>query len=76
MPPKKTPPKPKDQDAGAALVLYAKNLDEVIRWYRRPKESGHDYGHYVLTEHILSHVHNALVLALQGKEWKPPTPTP
>jgi hypothetical protein len=69
MPPTKSaqkPPEPAD-----ALVLFAKNLEEMRRWYRR-RDSGHSHGVNVEAEIILGDVANALTLACQGKGWTPP----
>lgn len=73
MPPKKTPPTPKDaKEVGQVLVLYAKNLEEVKRWYRGASNPGRDMPHIVLIELMLGHVVLALTLALEGKSWSPP----
>lgn len=77
MPPIKTPAKPKTPDAtAAALVLFAKNLEEVRRWYRGATESGRELPHIVMSELILGHVSQALALALQGVSWEPPAHNP
>lgn len=79
MPPptKKSQPKPKDDNAAAAvLVLFAQNLEEMRRWYRGSSTAGHDMGHIVMLELALSHQSTALELALKGKRWESPTPSP
>lgn len=77
MPPKKTPPKPKtEQDAAVALVLFAKNLDEILRWYRGATYAGREFGHVVQTELVLSNVTLALSMALEGKSWQAPAHAP
>jgi hypothetical protein len=57
-------------------LLYAKNLDEVRRWYRNATNAGREMKHIVLCEMIFSHAANALALALQGKQWSPPQHLP
>lgn len=73
MPPKKTPPTPKDgKEAGQALALFAKNIEEVRRWYRGASYSGREIPHVVMSELIFGHISLALSLALEGKSWSPP----
>jgi hypothetical protein len=55
--------------------VFAKNLEEMIRWYRRAS-NGPDVGAYVIVEIVLRDVSLAWSLALQGKNWTPPAPTP
>lgn len=77
MPPVKTPVKPKDNaGAASALVLFAKNLEEIRRWYRNASGNGRELGHIVMNELILANVSTALDLALQGKQWEAPTHSP
>lgn len=76
MPPTKQPPKPKGEAAGAALALFAQNLEEIRRWYRGASGVGVEMGHIVLNELILANVSTALALALEGKRWEKPTHNP
>lgn len=81
MPPTKKLPAPKESKseeptAGAALVLFAKNLEEIRRWYRGSKDSGQSFGHVVITELLLTHVSTALELAMKGQAWEKPTASP
>ncbi len=77
MPPKRLPPKPKtESEAGAALALFAQNLEEIRRWYRGASDAGREVGHIVLNELILANVSSALDLALQGKRWEKPANAP
>lgn len=73
------PTKQAKQKAGLEQVrineLYAKNLDEMIRWYRR-MPSGPDLGSNVVVEMVLRDVVHAWTLALQGKNWQPPAASP
>lgn len=77
MPPTKAPPKPKtDVSSGAALALFAQNLEEIRRWYRGAADAGREMGHVVLNELVLANVSTALELALQGKRWEKPPHNP
>lgn len=72
-------PKPKnakDDSAAIALVLFAKNLEEIRRWYRGASGDGHQFGHLVMNEIVLTNVSAALELALKGEQWSPPPHNP
>jgi hypothetical protein len=55
-----------------ALVAFAQNLEEIRRWYRNASAPGHEVGHIVMNELVLSNVSTALDMALQGKRWEAP----
>ncbi len=83
MPPTKKTPKPtelpKDSTAPSTadvFVLFAKNLEEIRRWYRGASDSGHPMGHVVLNEIVLANVSTALQLAMRGKAWEKPVGNP
>lgn len=79
MPPTKTLPKPKntkDQTAADALVLFAKNLEEIRRWYRGGAGTGHALGHIVMNEIVLTNVSTALEMAMKGEQWNAPAHNP
>ena len=77
MPPTKSPKKPStEREAASALVLFAQNLEEIRRWYRRASDAGREMGHIVLNEMILANVSHALSLALEGKRWEAPKESP
>jgi hypothetical protein len=57
-------------------TLYAKNVEEVRRWYRNATSAGREVKHIVLCEMIFGHLSKALSMALQGKQWSPPAHLP
>lgn len=78
MPPTPKPPKPiraidkSPVEEKTAMALFAKNLAEIERYHRR-QPTGHELGQHVITGLILGDVKTALVLAIEGKAWDPPT---
>jgi len=77
MPPVKKQPKLKDDgEAARALALFAQNLDEVRRWYRAASHPGHEVGHVVMSEIVLTNVSVALEFALRGDRWTSPPDGP
>lgn len=72
MPPPPKTPRASSIDASSALALFAKNLAEVERFHRR-QATGHELGQHVISSLIISDVHHALFLALEGKSWDPPS---
>ncbi len=75
MPPTKAAKQKDGLDQTKINELFAKNLEEMIRWYRRAS-AGPEVGSYVVIEIVLRDVSLAWACALQGKNWAPPTPTP
>ncbi len=70
-----TPPKSPKQPTGITQArvneLYAKNLEEQRRWFAR-QSAGHEHGHNVMAEHIISYISEAWRLAAEGKTWSAP----
>lgn len=75
MPPTKQTKQKAGIDQTRINELFAKNLEEMIRWYRRAS-AGPELGAYVIVEIMLRDTSLAWSLAVQGKSWTPPTPTP
>ena len=63
--------KAKKVDALEVLALYARNMDEIRRWFRNSTTPGLQRGHIVLGEYYLALALEALTLALEGKAWEP-----
>ncbi len=76
MPPTKHPKQKPDLVQTRINELFAKNLEEIRRWYRGASGPGGELGHHVLTELILGYTLEAFTLALEGKAWNPPRSTP
>lgn len=58
-------------DAAEVLALYAKNLDEIRRWFRNSSTPGIERGHVVLGEMFFTLSTEALAFALKGESWSP-----
>lgn len=76
MPPTKEPKQPSAGSAEAVLTLFAKNLEEIRRWYRGARSPGAEVGHVVMTELVLANVADALSKAIEGKAWEAPAHSP
>lgn len=63
-------------DQRAINELFAKNLEEIRRWYRRTNEPGQVIGHHISIEFVLGYVLEAWAKAVEGKTWVAPRPTP
>lgn len=74
---KTTAPKQKPGlDPARLNELFAKNLEEIRRWYRRTNEPGQVIGHHISIQFVLGYVIEAWTNAIEGKQWSPPRPTP
>ena len=70
MPPTKTAKQKPGLDQTRINELFAKNLEEIRRHFRR-RDAGVDPGLNVTTEYVLGYVVAAWTAALEGKNWQP-----
>lgn len=70
MPPTKTAKQKPGLDQTKINELFAKNLEEIRRHFRR-RDAGVEPGLNVTTEYVLGYVVAAWTAALEGKNWQP-----